>query len=188
MNFITEILLSKNSDFYLNMLEIERAAIKKRIDSGFSFYNQIPESFDRLTTSINEIDFTQGDIVERPMYNRLRKLYLKHYGIYCGTKSEVDYILNKEADGYIYVRTLDQYMKDIDISEVTKIEKPHDLTYNEIIDRAKKIEKDPYEAMNNNCQHFVNVCIFDSHTSLSVDQVKQQFIDKFSKWKNRNNT
>ena len=186
MNIITELLIGKHNNFYQKVIDIEKAAISIRVNSGFSFVNHLPKKIKKVNNIINGIEFSQGDIVERPMYNKMKKVHLKHYGYYYGTdESGVDYIVNKEADGYIYVRTLKEYMKDLDYSEIDIIKKPEETTIEEIIKRSQEIENEPYTALSNNCQHFVNYSVFGSYNSITTDQVKSKFIDKYDKWKNR---
>ena len=179
MNVLTEIIFGKNSDFYKKMFEAEKTFLKGYIKKMGGFESQLP-IVKKKKAIINDIEFEQGDIVVRPMYNKLTKFYLKHFGYYYGTdKNGIHYIVNKEADGLIYVRTLDEYMKEIDNHEIEIIKKPENTTIKQIIERGRSIEQEPYTALDNNCQHFINFSVFGNYNSLTSDIMKTEIIDKF---------
>jgi hypothetical protein len=178
VNILTELFFGQNHKFYQQTLKLEGEFLNARKKCFGSFTTNLPK-VKKKSTVINDIKFEQGDIVERPMYNALKKVHLKHYGYYYGTDANgVDYIVNKEADGFIYVRTLEEYMKEINYNEVDIIKKPEGTKISEIIKRSKQIEDEPYTALHNNCQHFVNYSVFEKYTSLTVDIMKNELIDK----------
>lgn len=185
MNFLTELIHGKNSDFYKKMFEAEKSFLKGYVKKVGGFHTNLPIVKKKKTT-INEIVFEQGDVLVRPMYNKLSKFYLKHFGYYYGTDAKgIDYIVNKEADGLIYVRTLEDYMKEINYDEIEIIKKPVGTTIKQIIERGKEIQSEPYTALNNNCQHFINYSVFGNYNSLTSDIVKNDIIEKFKKLKRK---
>lgn len=184
VNFLAEILLGKSNDFYKKMYALEQTVFESHVKKAGSFSENLPIVNNDLNHYINGNVFERGDILERPMYNNLHKFYLKHYGIYYGTDDfGKAYIINKEADGFIYVRTLFDYMKELKLEDTRILKKPEETTIDEIIRRAKEIEKEPYTALSNNCQHFVNYSVYGKYTSLTSDVIKQEFTDKWHKVK-----
>ncbi len=191
MNFLTEIFIGKHNQFYKDMIALEKTAISIRLKGGLSFVNQLPKKLSKTTTVLNELEFEQGDIVIRPMLNVGKSaglFHLYHYGFYYGAdENNVDYIVNKEEDGYVYVRTIHEYMKDNKFDTIGILKKPEDEDIDSIIKRATYIEKEPYTVMSNNCQNFANYSVFGSDNSISRDIVKKSFLDKYEKWKNNRN-
>lgn len=185
MNFLTEIIIGKSNKIYQKIIDIERMAMQIRLSNGMSFKKQLPEVVEK-SFEVNGITFEQGDILVRPMYNKFNLFHLKHFGYYYGTCSEgKHYIVNKEEDGYIYVRELSEYMKEINYDEIEIIKKEPETTIEEIIERGLKIENEPYTALENNCQHFINYSVFGSYNSISADQMKEKVLDKVANFKNR---
>jgi hypothetical protein len=183
MNVLTELFFGKHSNLYKFTLEQEQALIKMRIKYQGSFADKLPV-VKKKTTVINEIVFEQGDIIVRPMYNKITKFYLKHFGYYYGSdKNNVAHIVNKEADGYVHVRTLEDFMKDLNDDEISIIKKPKNTTIKEIVNRGKVIELEPYTALDNNCQHFINFSVFGKYDSLTSEIMKNDIISKFKKIK-----
>jgi predicted RNA-binding protein with RPS1 domain len=183
LDFITEILLGKHSKSYKKIYDIEQIAVMIRLKNGFSFINSLPKVSEKKAI-INGLEFEQGDILVRPMYNKFKYFHLKHYGFYYGTDEYgLHYIVNKEPDGYIYVRELSDYMKEIDNIEIEIIKKPENTSIDDIISRARSMENEPYTALDNNCQHFINYAVFNSRNSISVEQMKQSFLDKVKNFK-----
>jgi len=186
VNFIAEILLGKNSSVYKRSYEMEQNLLELRVRLGLGLRSQLPKVHKVKGATINDIYFNRGDIVERPMYHKLEKWYMKHYGYLYGVdRRGVPYIINKLDDGLVYCHDLDTYMNDFDIKDIRKIEKLKETTIEQIVNRSLSIETQPYTAMNNNCQHFVNYSVFGSSNSLTVDITKREIFDKFKSIRER---
>jgi len=182
LNVLIEIILGKHSEAYKKLYAVEETAIKLRLSNNLGFSNALPK-ITKTKTVINDVEFNQCDILVRDVFNKFKGFYLKHYGYYYGSIDDVDYIVNKEADGYIYVRTLTEYIKEIEYKNLSIIKAPDGTEIKDVIKRSKFIEKQPYTALSNNCQHFVNYSVFNAETSLSADEFKRKFKNKLAEYK-----
>lgn len=187
MHILTEIFFSKSSPIYKRLYEYDKNVNLLRLKLGQSFLNYLPKTIKRRSAIINDIKFVSGDILVRPVFNIKIKdnnlIHFKHYGIYYGSESSsgAHYIINKEPDGLIYVRTLLDYMNGNELSEIEIIKKPKGTRIADIIKRASIIEEQPYTAFNNNCQHFVNFAVFGSYNSITSDAISSKFTQYYNK-------
>lgn len=142
---------------------------------------------------INTVDgriFYAGDIIFRPLdivkddYN----LDLNHYGIVLGTAYSGEKLILHISPKYnVEIVSLYKFLSKHNLSNLQVERKPQNISFEEIIDRAKEVKNEIYSATNFNCRHFVNYCVYDKKESLAVQNVSNvvsPFLELVSKYLN----
>jgi hypothetical protein len=139
----------------------------ERIDTTYRL-NELPRLKSRSIKYGDKILYT-GSIVRRPLKG-LAKFYW-HYAFIYGldTKKRLLLIENNE-DGVECIT-----WKDFTVGqkwEVFHIE-DNPKGFNTIMKRAKEKSKHPYQGAENNCEHFVNYCLFGKEESEQTNNTKK---------------
>lgn len=126
---------------------------------------------------MNTIDgriFYPGDILFRPLDNCNDDFNLdfNHYGIALGTslRNEI-LILEITPKHNVRIVNLFKFLLMHSLSELQVKRKPENISFDEIIERAKIVKNEFYSATNFNCQHFVNYCIYGNKESEAVKNI-----------------
>lgn len=105
-----------------------------------------------------------------------------HYGIYISDDEVIAYgkasdIFKTEKENVKVISTNIKEFLDghfLETAEYTFIEKCKKNKPDKIINLAKsRLGEAKYDILNNNCEHFVNECVFNKHVSLQVDKIKK---------------
>jgi hypothetical protein len=132
--------------------------------------------FRGFTSIGNTIGYT-GSIFKRPVKNTLN-IYV-HYALFYGLDDRgVTWVIENNVDGVVCV-TLRDFMQDATGFAFKFVNKDLNL-YNTIIRRA--IERTPiaYDARANNCEHFVNYCVFGKLESFQTKRTEGTLDTVFS--------
>lgn len=128
-------------------------------------------------SEMNTIDcrtFYPGDIVFRPLdsINDDFNLDLNHYGIALGTslRNEI-LILEITPKHNVRIVNLFNFLSKHSLSELQVERKPENVSFDEIIERAKEVKNEIYSATNFNCQHFVKYCVYGNNESEAVSNI-----------------
>ena len=109
----------------------------------------------------------EGDIIRVSIGNNMH-----HYGIYVSDSCIIQYgkasdIFQDSSEVSVLVGTIKEFVgnKYIEVRENSK---------EKIIKKAKeRIGEKKYNILNNNCEHFVNECVFNKHESLEAKQYSE---------------
>ena len=124
-----------------------------------------------------------GDIV------RVKVTFYHHYGIFVDEKTVVQFGLpnnvEQPADS-VKVLTTDVYTflggGELETAQLSPSERATRFSPEETVQRAlARIGEGGYHIFHNNCEHFVNDCVFGKATSSFVDTVRQGIRDKLKK-------
>jgi len=128
-------------------------------------------------SEMNTIDsrtINPGDIVFRPLdsINDDFNLDLNHYGIALGTslRNEI-LILEITPKHNVRIVNLFNFLAKHSLSELQVERKPENVSFDEIIERAKEVKNEIYSATNFNCQHFVKYCVYGTNESEAVRNI-----------------
>lgn len=126
---------------------------------------------------MNTIDgriFYPGDIVFRPLdnINNDFDLGLNHYGIALGTslRNEI-LILEITPKNNVCIVNLFNFLSKHPITELQVERKPENVSFDEIIERAKEVKNEIYSTTSFNCQHFVKYCVYGNVESEAVRNI-----------------
>ena len=144
-------------------------------------------------SEMNTIDgrtFYPGDIVFRPLdtINDDFNLDLNHYGIALGTslRNEI-LVLEITPKHNVRIVNLFNFLAKHSLSELQVERKPENVSFDEIIERAKEVKNEIYSATNFNCQHFVKYCVYGNKGSeafRNVSAVVSPLLDLVTKYLN----
>lgn len=115
----------------------------------------------------------EGDIIRVSIGNNMH-----HYGIYVSDSCIIQYgkasdIFQDSSEVSVFVGTIKEFVgnKYIEVREYSLLEKLKKNSKEKIIKKAKeRIGEKKYNILNNNCEHFVNECVFNKHESLEAKQ------------------
>ena len=118
----------------------------------------------------------EGDIIRVSIGNNMH-----HYGIYVSDSCIIQYgkasdIFQDSSEVSVFVGTIKEFIgnKYIEVREYSLIEKLKKNSKEKIIEKAKeRIGEKKYNILNNNCEHFVNECVFNKHESLEAKQYSE---------------
>jgi len=115
-----------------------------------------------------------GDIVKVEISN---KLY--HFGIYLGEDkiieygSAKDFLNTKKEDVKVQISSMKEFLsgKMALVRVYSLIDKLKKNSVKKTIKKAMdRIDEQKYDPINNNCEHFVNECVFNKHISKQSDK------------------
>ena len=110
-----------------------------------------------------------GDIVKVEISN---KIY--HFGIYMGDDLVIqygkatDFLKTKKEDVEVLITSMDEFLngKMALVRVYSLMEKLKKNSSKKIIEKAKsRLGEKKYDPIENNCEHFVNECVFNKHIS-----------------------
>lgn len=118
----------------------------------------------------------EGDIIRVSIGNNMH-----HYGIYVSDSCIIQYgkaydIFQDSSEVSVLVGTIQEFVgnKYIEVREYSLLEKLKKNSKEKIIEKAKsRIGEKKYNILNNNCEHFVNECVFNKHESLEAKQYSE---------------
>lgn len=118
----------------------------------------------------------EGDIIRVSIGNNMH-----HYGIYVSDSCIIQYgkasdIFQDSSEVSVLEGTIKEFVgnKYIEVREYSLIEKLKKNSKEKIIEKAKaRIGEKKYDILNNNCEHFVNECVFNKHESLEAKQYSE---------------
>lgn len=118
----------------------------------------------------------EGDIIRVSIGNNMH-----HYGIYVSDSCIIQYgkasdIFQDSSEVSVLVGTIKEFVgnKYIEVREYSLLEKLKKNSKEKIIKKAKeRIGEKKYNILNNNCEHFVNECVFNKHESLEAKQYSE---------------
>ena len=118
----------------------------------------------------------EGDIIRVSIGNNMH-----HYGIYVSDSCIIQYgkasdIFQDSSEVSVFVGTIKEFVgnKYIEVREYSLLEKLKKNSKEKIIKKAKeRIGEKKYNILNNNCEHFVNECVFNKHESLEAKQYSE---------------
>ena len=122
------------------------------------------------------IEPKMGDIIRVSIGKNMH-----HYGIYVSDSEVIQYgngndIFNSKENVVVNVTTIDSFLngKFLEVREYSFLEKLKKNSKEKIIDLAKsRIGEAKYDILNNNCEHFVNECVFNKHESLEAEKYSE---------------
>lgn len=134
--------------------------------------------------------FYPGDIVFRPLdtINDDFNLDLNHCGIALGTslRNEI-LILEITPKHNVRIVNLFNFLSMHSLSELQVERKPENVSFDEIIERAKEVKNEIYSATSVNCQHFVKYCVYgnkESEAFRNVSALVSPLLDLATKYLN----
>lgn len=130
--------------------------------------DKLPKLISRSVTIDGHKAYT-GTIVRRRIRGPV-KLYW-HYAFIYGVDENNNLLLLENNENGVECITWIDFLSDVKGWEAFYVESTPD-NYEEIMNRAKKRAKYLYHRDKNNCEHFVNFCLFDKLESLQVDNTK----------------
>lgn len=107
---------------------------------------------------------------------------MHHYGIYVSDMEVIQYgrstdIFNPKGDVSIIATTIEEFLnnKFLEVREYTFIEKIKKNKPAKVIELARKrLGETKYNILENNCEHFVNECVFNKHESLEAKKYSEK--------------
>jgi hypothetical protein len=116
-----------------------------------------------------------GDIVFRPL-SFLKddlSLSMNHYGIVFGKMKNGDCLILENSDNtHIGFKTLSEFCEPHSIDKIEIEKNDSDISFEDILKRAKEVEFNLYSAIHFNCRHFVTYCVYGEKYSEQVEHVK----------------
>ena len=118
-----------------------------------------------------------GDILKVEIKNNIF-----HYGIYLGDDLVIqyglakDFLNTKKEDVEVLISSMDEFLngKMALVRLYSFTEKLKKNKVNKIISLAKaRLGEKKYDPINNNCEHFVNECVFNKHYSSQVENASK---------------
>ena len=118
-----------------------------------------------------------GDILKVEIKNNIY-----HYGIYLGDDLVIqyglakDFLNTKKEDVEVLISSMDEFLngKMALVRLYSFTEKLKKNKVNKIISLAKaRLGEKKYDPINNNCEHFVNECVFNKHYSSQVENASK---------------
>lgn len=118
----------------------------------------------------------EGDIIRIPIGKNMH-----HYGIYVNDSCIIQYgtskdIFKPKEEVKVLVSTIDEFLngKFLEVREYSLKEKITKNSPKKIISLAKdRIGEAKYDILNNNCEHFVNECVFNKHESTEAEKYSE---------------
>ncbi len=119
----------------------------------------------------------KGDIIKVLISNNIY-----HYGIYLGDDQVIEYgsakdFLNtKKEEVKVQISSMDSFLngKNILVAKLGLLEKMKRNSVEKTIELAKaRIGEAKYDPIENNCEHFVNECVFNKHYSSQAEVYKK---------------
>lgn len=116
----------------------------------------------------------KGDIVRIEINNGLY-----HYGIYLGDDEVIQYGFSSDAFSVdksnveVNISPMSDFAKGkmVQVRDYSLIEKMKKNKADVAISKAKsRLGEKKYDLINNNCEHFVNECVFNKHISLQAEK------------------
>ena len=123
------------------------------------------------------IEPKKGDIVKVEISN---KVY--HYGLYLGDDKIIqyglakDFLSTKKEDVKVLITSMDEFLngKMALVRIYSLMDKIKKNSVKKSIQIAMdRLNEQKYDPINNNCEHFVNECVFNKHISSQVEKYKK---------------
>ena len=123
------------------------------------------------------IEPKKGDIVKVEISN---KVY--HYGLYLGDDKIIqyglakDFLNTKKEDVKVLITSMDEFLngKMALVRIYSLMDKIKKNSVKKSIQIAMdRLNEQKYDPINNNCEHFVNECVFNKHISSQVEKYKK---------------
>lgn len=124
-----------------------------------------------------------GDII------RTKRQFYYHYGIFVSENEVIQFGLaddvNRPAED-IFVLKSDIYdfmgYSNIEVAKPDHKERKKMRNIDDIVSTARaRIGEGGYNLFENNCEHFVNECVFSEHCSIFLDDVRNRLRKKLNK-------
>lgn len=121
-------------------------------------------------------DPKEGDIIRVSIGHDMH-----HYGIYVSDLEIIQYgsatdIFKPKEEVLVTISSIEEFLngKFLEVREYTLKEKLLKNKSNKIIELARRrIGEAKYDLLNNNCEHFVNECVFNKHESLEAKKYSE---------------
>lgn len=119
----------------------------------------------------------KGDIIKVLISNNIY-----HFGIYLGDDEVIEYgsakdfLKTDKSDVKVQISSMDSFLdgKNVLVAKLGLIEKMKRNSVNKTIEIAKsRLGETKYDALENNCEHFVNECVFNKHYSAQAEAYKK---------------
>lgn len=115
---------------------------------------------------------------------QIKSLY--HHGIYIGNDEVVQFglpfdMFRPKEEVKVIKSSINDFLQGgfLEVRVFTRKEKKQKNDDNKIIEIAlSKLGEGGYDIVHNNCEHFVNYCIFNKKESLQVDSVREEIRKK----------
>ena len=123
------------------------------------------------------IEPKKGDIVKVEISN---KIY--HFGLYLGDDKIIqyglakDFLNTKKEDVKVLITSMDEFLngKMALVRIYSLMDKIKKNSVKKSIQIAMdRLNEQKYDPVNNNCEHFVNECVFNKHISSQVEKYKK---------------
>ena len=123
------------------------------------------------------IEPKKGDIVKVEISN---KIY--HFGLYLGDDKIIqyglakDFLNTKKEDVKVLITSMDEFLngKMALVRIYSLMDKIKKNSVKKSIQKAMdRLNEQNYDPINNNCEHFVNECVFNKHISSQVEKYKK---------------
>ena len=119
----------------------------------------------------------KGDIIKVLISNNIY-----HFGIYLGNDEVIEYgsakdfLKTNKSDVKVQISSMDSFLdgKNVLVAKLGLIEKMKRNSVNKTIELAKaRLGETKYDPIENNCEHFVNECVFNKHYSAQAEVYKK---------------
>ena len=113
-----------------------------------------------------------------------------HYGIYVSDDEIIQFgpppttIIRKDEDIEVCVTNIEDFLlgKFLEVAEYDRKEKKKARSNEEVIEIARgRIGEKGYSILYNNCEHFVNECVFGEHRCGFLEAAREQLRTKLGK-------
>lgn len=120
---------------------------------------------------------SKGDIIKVLISNNIY-----HFGIYLGNDEVIEYgsakdfLKTNKSDVKVQISSMDSFLdgKNVLVAKLGLIEKMKRNSVNKTIELAKaRLGETKYDPIENNCEHFVNECVFNKHYSAQAEAYKK---------------
>ena len=121
---------------------------------------------------------------------RTKVQFYHHYGIFVSEDQVIQFGLPDDpmraADQIKVIETdIQTFLMggELEVAVMDREERKTMFPPDEIVDRARqRLGEGGYDILHNNCEHFVNECIFGNHTSGFLQSVRDKLRKKLEKW------
>ena len=119
----------------------------------------------------------KGDIIKVLISNNIY-----HFGIYLGNDEVIEYgsakdfLKTNKSNVKVQISSMDSFLdgKNVLVAKLGLIEKMKRNSVNKTIELAKaRLGETKYDPIENNCEHFVNECVFNKHYSSQAEAYKK---------------
>lgn len=172
MDNLMEAFYSKKMSKIIRQNQLILKNLNKQINKDL--FKKLEIKYSPEIKTVDGRTFYEGDIIYRPL-DGLKddcNLDLNHYGIVLGTAlNNEKLILHTTSKHNIKIVNLYEFLSTKPLSALQVERKPKEVSFEDIIKRAKQLQSELYSITDLNCRHFVNYCVYGKKESLAVQNI-----------------